>query len=206
MSRGAWVGVLTEGEVYGPGALGQVMEKLAEGDEWLVGECEGWDEEGLSVSVGRTRAPGDFADFLAEQGGRLPVASGFVSRLALERLGGFDEGLELAWDHEMVCRLLATGASPRVCRLTWAVLPVGDQRGGCPVTRETERTWVARRYARRLPEPQRRALEAQCDRREAVLARARAESRSDGARRHVWARALSGGVWLAEDVGWRRAA
>ena len=206
VARGAWVGVLAEGEVYEPGALVQVMERLGEGVEWLVGECEGWDEEGLAVSLPRTREPADFGDFLAEQGGHLPMASGFVDRELLERLGGFDEGLELAWDHELVCRLLSTGASPRVCRLAWTVLPVGDRRGGCPVTRETERTWVARRYARHLPESRRRALEAQCDRREAVLARAQTESRSDSERRRVWARVLSGGVWLGEDVGWRRAA
>ncbi|MFA9479486.1 glycosyltransferase [Phycisphaerales bacterium AB-hyl4] len=201
-ATGEIVGILHAGDLYLPGALEAVIERMVgeSRSDWVVGHgvrTDGQDgEQGRYDAV----APASPVSFLMHDTGQLPTSAVFYRKSLLERHGPFDVRFRFAWSYEMHARLIIANRRPTVVgRLL--VAHREDDRDNDSINRTLrqgiEYIEVAERFGEHLPIKQQYALWRNTDERRRIYALAEAEMKSGLARRQLWQRLLRRPWWLA---------
>jgi len=202
-ATGDIVAVLTSDNLYLPGTLDAVAERMSHLDlpRWLVGHCVRVGPREELIAKIEPSVPESLAAFLMHDSGVLPLASTFWRREALASHGRFTEELQHAFDYELTCRLLSEDESPTILPVTLAAQrdPAFDTHAALTVQRGLELIAAARRYADRLPLQQRHPLWLNCDQRERIYTLAEAETQGSHSREFLWQKVLRHPWWLSDE-------
>ncbi|MFP4143862.1 MAG: glycosyltransferase [Phycisphaeraceae bacterium] len=194
-ASGDIVGLLPSDDLYLPGALHAVGERMTAADRprWLAGSVMRYGAADQELAQLTASLPTDLPTFLLGDVEFLPRPGVFYRRSVLESRGGLDAGLEYRFLHELNCRLLMSGLVPALLRT-----PVAAQR--CRprhqdfealCQRGLEQARIAQHYSEALPLRYRYWLWQQCQQRRHMLERAAREAADSPARRTMWQRLLS---------------
>lgn len=152
-ATGDVIAFLNSDDVYLPGTLRRVTERMADGrTRWLVGDYLTIDAEGRQQDCIHPRKPESFTRYLMHTSGFIPQPSSFWSAELIAQHGWFDPSLHYCFDYEFNCRLLAAGEEPSIISGALAAFRLHPASKGCsqPLKFGLERLEVARRYEHHL--------------------------------------------------------
>lgn len=201
IATGDVIGILPSDDVYLPSTLDRVAAAFDDTDtDWLVGQCDGIDDRDVAIPSRATEHPQSLASYLMHDSGHLPLPATFFAAYLFNSYGPFDSDLQVAWDYEFSCRLMAFGKQPRTIGYALAAKRMHSQSMTAQQTIRTGREHIAaaRRFASQLQTKQRVALWRNCDRRQRIYALAEAEMRADHSRTFVWKKVLQHPWWLSD--------
>jgi len=203
-ATGQIVGVLNSNDVYLPGALHAVAERMSADDRpaWVVGQAVRIDPFDQPTGMVGACSPASLSSYLMRDSGFIPTGASFWSADRIVVPATFDNALLFAADYEHACRLMATHIMPTIVPEAFVAIRDKAESQSAVVTllRGLEHITVARCYATHLPVGKRYALWRNIDQRRRIYTLAQAELLPPTARRFLWRELMSHPWWLADDT------
>ena len=202
-ATGAIIGILNSNDLYLPGTLDTVAQRMAADDRpaWVVGQALRIDPFDQEIGTVGARRPTSLSAYLMRDSGFIPAGASFWRAEQLPKPATFEPALLFAADYEHACRLLAAQIEPAILPETLVAMRDHSEAQSAAATllAGLEYIAVAQSYATHLPLAQRYPLwrNLDCRRRIYTLAHTELHSR---ARRFLWQELLRHPWWLVDDA------
>ena len=203
-ATGQIIGVLNSNDVYLPGTLQAVAERMAATDSpaWVVGQAVRIDSFDQEIGTVAARQPTSLSSYLMRDSGLIPTGASFWRADHVAAPAAFNNALLFAADYEHACRLMAAQIMPTI--VSEAFVAIRDrtesQSAVATLLRGLEHITVAKCYSAHLPIGERYALWRNLDQRQRIYTLAQAELLPPTARRFLWRELVSHPWWLADET------
>ena len=203
-ATGQIIGILNSNDVYLPGALDAVANRMAaeNGPAWLVGQAVRIDLFDQQIGTTEARRPTSLQSYLMRDSGFIPSSTSFWRAGKIAGPETFDTALLFAADYEHACRLMAAGIMPEVLSEPLVAMRdhVEPQTAVGTLLRGLEQITVAECYSAQVPLAGRYTLWRNIDRRRRIYALAQAELLAPASGRFLWHELLRHPWWLRDDA------
>ena len=203
-ATGQIIGVLNSNDVYLPGAIQAVVERMAAEDSpaWVVGQAVRMDAFDQQIGTVAACQPTSLSSYLMRDSGFIPTGASFWCADHITTPAAFSDELLFAADYEHACRLMAAHIMPTIVSETFVAIRDQTESQSAVVTllRGLEHITVARCYSAHLPVRERYTLWRNVDQRRRIYTLAQAELLPPTARRFLWRELVSHPWWLADEA------